>query len=184
MKNLLISLATLVLFAIHIQAQNPIKYEKVIQMDSSLNKEILYNRGVHWITSIFRNPQKVIQLNDKEKGQIVCKGNFEYNQKKFIWGGSDQSKGQINFMLKLYFKDGRYKYIFTDFIHETRSKSNSFGLITDEYEYYGKMSLTTRKWRQLIWDDIKDQIEDYVYTIRVSLVKEMKIKNDTEDDNW
>ena len=182
-KNNLLAIILLFL-TITLKAQEPLSFENVIQSDSTLSEENLYNRGHNWVVSIFKNPQKVIQLNDKDGGQIVCKGNFEYNQKKFIWGGSETSKGHINFTIKLFFKDGRYKYIFTDFIHDTLKNGNSFGVITTEVEYLGKMSLTSKKWRKRIWDDIKEQIELNVKIIEASLLEEMTKKSELEDDNW
>jgi len=78
MKSKVIFLIIL-LISISVQSQNSLKFENVVNVDSLKNKNELFNRGNRWIISIFKNPQKVIQLSDKEKGQIICKGNFEYN---------------------------------------------------------------------------------------------------------
>jgi hypothetical protein len=184
MKRIYMLIITALFFGLSAKAQEPLTIEDVVEIDSVSSKEILYNRGHNWIVSIFKNPQKVIQLNDKNEGQIICKGNFEYNQKKFIWGASETTKGYINFTIKLFFKDGRYKYIFTDFIHEPLKGGNSFGVITTEEEYPGKMSLSSKKWRKWIWNDIKEQIDLNIKVVEKSLINEMKKKAEIEDENW
>ncbi len=184
MQRFLFTVSILLFLSLSIKAQKPVTYENVIVTDSTLSKESLYNRGHNWVVSIFKNPQKVIQLNDKNEGQIVCKGNFEYNQKKFIWGGSETTKGFINFTIKLFFKDGRYKYVFTDFIHEPLKDGNSFGVITTDDEYSGKMSLTSKQWRKWIWGDIKEQIDLNVKSIEASLLEAMNKKAELEKQDW
>jgi hypothetical protein len=184
MKKLNFLAIILLLFTITLKAQEPLTYENVIQVDSTINMEQLYNRGYNWIVSTFKNPQKVIQLEDKEKGQLICKGNFEYNQSKFAWGGSETTKGYIDFTVKLFFKDGRYKYQFTDFRHDPLHDGNSFGLITTEAEYPGKMALTSKSWRKWIWNDIKDQIDLNVKAMEKSLTEEMNKKTEIEDNDW
>jgi hypothetical protein len=184
MERFLLTISLLLFLSLSIKAQKPLTFEDVVTIDSTLMQESLYNRGHNWVVSIFKNPQKVIQLDDKQGGQIICKGNFAYNQKKFIWGGSETTKGYINFTIKLFFKNGRYKYVFTDFIHEPINDGNSFGVITTEEEYPGKMSLTSKSWRKWIWDDIKEQIDLNVKIFEASLLEEMNKKSELENNNW
>lgn len=184
MKANLFTIGIISILAIAAQSQDPLTFEDVVYVDSLIGKEELFNRGNQWIVSIFKNPQKVIQLSDREEGQIICKGNFEYNQKKFIWGGSETTKGYINFTIKLFFKEGRYKYIFTDFFHEPINQGNSFGLITAADEFQGKMPLTSKGWRKWIWDDIKEQIVGNVETMKSSLIEQMEKKSESVNDDW
>ena len=68
MQRFLFTVSILLFLSLSIKAQKPVTYENVIVTDSTLSKESLYNRGHNWVVSIFKNPQKVIQLNDKNEG--------------------------------------------------------------------------------------------------------------------
>ena len=92
-------------------SQEPISYSGVVETDS-VSKEILYKRGLLWIANAFKDSKEVIQLKDENSGQIISKGTFKYN------GKDDFYRGFIEFKLELYFKDGRYKYVITDFYHK------------------------------------------------------------------
>lgn len=180
MKHFFASLLVCLMFNLH--AQEAIKIEEVIHVDSTAKQSELFNRGEHWVISAFKNPQKVIQLKDKEAGQIIAKGVFKY-QSKFIWGASDRTKGVIDFTVKLFFKDGRYKYVLTDFIHNPYN-GDSFGLITTDKEYPGKISLSTKGWRRKVWNHIKENIKKNSVLIITSLKQGMNKKVEAEDDNW
>lgn len=163
-------------------SQTPISYEDVVSLNDSVSKESLYNRGYHWVINIFKNPQKVVQLNDKESGQIVCKAAFKYDQTKWLWGGSEVSKGYVNYTVKLYFKNGRYKYVISDFIHVSESGDSRFGLITDQKKCPDIKLFGARGWKDKIWIDIKNQIETEANLLKNSLLLEMKNVNELEED--
>lgn len=165
-------------------AQTPIAFEEVVKIDESTSKETLYNRGLHWVVVVFQNPKKVIQLKDKEEGQIVCKGSFDYKQKKAMWGAGNNTKGVIEFTVKLFFKEGRYKYVITDFTHVSNSGVYDFGIITDAAEYPNKMTMTSKAWRKWIWNDLKEQVELKTPVIVESLRSEMVKKVGSEDSDW
>ena len=114
----------------------------------------------------------------------MCKGSFDYDQEKYIWGGSERSKGYVNFTIKLFFKDGRYKYVFTDFRHSASHGGVDFGIVTDEVDYPGKLSYTTKGWRKKIWNDLKSQIAVQVEKMEVSLIDYMKETSESEKDSW
>lgn len=161
----------------------PLTYENVVHLDSTLSKDDLFTRGEYWVISVFKNPQKVIQLKDKEGGQIISKGVMDYSQSKWAWGGSGTTKGIIRFTVKLFFKDGRYKFVFTDFIHEA-STGRDFGLITNEETCSCKMPTSTKKWKRLIWNDIKSTINNTIEPLIASLLTQMKTPSEVEGDKW
>lgn len=184
MKRGLFLLVAMQFLVLSVVAENRMTIEKVVFCDSDLSKDVLYDRGYNWVVSVFRNPQKVVQIKDKEGGKIVCKGYFEYTPENDIWNGYEATTGYIHFTVKLFFKDGRYKYIFSDFIHAPKNHKKSFGVITMEDEYSGTLPLTTRRWREWIWDDIKEQVELKVGVIEASLLKGMSKVTDIEDESW
>jgi len=55
-------------------------------VDSSLKKEKIdvYKAAKIWFADIFKNSKSVLQVDDKELGELVGKGTFKYS---FIYGG-------------------------------------------------------------------------------------------------
>jgi hypothetical protein len=181
MKSLITTI--LIFSSLLIFGQTPLTFEDVVSLEESIKKESLYNRGNHWVIEVFKNPQKVIQLTDKEGGQMICKGNFGYKASNPLWMGAYNTEGVINFTIKLFFKEGRYKYVITDFVHEPlRSGFQGFGLITTDDECPITEKLGTSKWRKKVWDDIKMKIDEEVPGIIDSLKDAMKEKTEQEDD--
>ena len=160
-------------------AQSPITYDQVIRLDS-ISKDDLFNRGNHWLVDVFKDPNRVIQLKDKEGGQIIGKGNFPYMQTKKSWSAWVNTEGVVNFTIKLYFKEGRYRYVITDFTHDA---DWSFGAVTDAPDCGCKFPFANKKWKGLIWNDLKDQIDVKVKDIATSLISSMEKKAEI-DDGW
>ena len=169
-------------FTLLLFSQEPIQYESVINVDS-VSKEDLFKRGEYFLVSVFKNPQKVIVLSDTEKGQLICKGAFPYMQSKKIWGGWENTKGTIDFKLSIYFKEGRYKYVIEDFIHNANG-DYSFGIITNELEWSGKRKLNSKKWNSWIWNDLKKQTQTNSANLLTALKASMIKPLETEKDDW
>jgi hypothetical protein len=90
-------------------------YTSVETVDS-IPAKVLQQRARVFVTENFKSAKDVIQLDDMEAGVIIVKGVI-VPIVKTAFTGSMQA-GYVNFMIKLQFKDGKYKYSFTDFIHE------------------------------------------------------------------
>lgn len=80
-----------------------------------LSADVLYLRAHEWFVNNFVSANNVIQLADKENGIIMGKGSFNYFPDTNI--GYVGLSGFIQFTVKIILKEGRYKYIFTDFRH-------------------------------------------------------------------
>jgi hypothetical protein len=88
-----------------------ITYTGVVHVDS-LSSEELYKRSKRWFFDTYNSGKDVIQLDDKESGEIIGKGFFEtYWQSSFLGGISIN----VYQTIKVQVKDGRYKYEITDF---------------------------------------------------------------------
>ena len=93
-----------------------ITYEGVVEVPG-ISKADLYTRANAWVAHSYRSAQDVIQLNDKEAGQLIVKGLARVTSR-----GSDF--GVVHHTLTVYVKDGRYKYVLTDFTHDASSAPN------------------------------------------------------------
>lgn len=113
MKNIL-ALVFMTVCALTVHGQN-IKIDSIsgkyksqgIEILDSLKKDVLYNKSIEWITLNYKSAKDVIQLSDKESYKIIVKGNF--NTSLFM------KEGWIGHTLILEFKDGKMRYIYTDF---------------------------------------------------------------------
>lgn len=161
--------------------QETLTYTEVVQVDS-VSKDELYNRAKLWLANTYVNSKAVLQIDNKEEGQIICKALMIYTPK--IFSGSEQTKGTIRYTFKIYLKDGRYKYEITDFFHDPDG---------NEYGKFGVGTVTTAKecpdpkpmakgWSNNIWNDIKSQIglnvNSLIFTLKDCMAKTTESKND------
>jgi hypothetical protein len=143
----------------------------------------LYLRGRQWFISSFNDSNSVIQLDNPEKG-IIGKGHFSYEPT--IFSGSDLTRGKVNFIISLEFKDGWYRYTIKDYSHYGKIGTNTdFGIITEDVEFpYGKSLEGGQKWKSNIWKDIKKQVSNNSNKIVDSLKESMRVSSITSDEDW
>ncbi len=144
------------------------------------SKNELYNRARLWLADVFVSSVDVIQFEDEEKGQLIVKANMKYYPN--IYRCSNFSDKRINFTLRIYCKEGRYKYEFENFIHQ----GSLIGLITTRYECPDPAPRggCGQKWMDKSWWDIKYNIYQETSNIIADLIKQMQIPAETEIDNW
>lgn len=82
--------------------------EQVIEVPDA-TADVLFTKAVEWISLNYNSAQHVIQYADNNK--VILKGGFSTNM--FMKSGS------LKHTLVLQFKDGRFKYNYTDFIYST-----------------------------------------------------------------
>lgn len=179
----------LVFFSTILVAQKPIAYTEVVVVDSTMSSKDLFSKALNFITLNFRSANNVIQLKDEENGKIICKGNtsFSNNRPEYV-------DGVINFTLQISVKNGKYKYDFTDFVHEAFDRPYSFGLLYDSNECtVPAIDNMNPLVRPIGWKNgktksfslMKEEIKDLVYSMSKSLKEEMikKTINSTKE-NW
>lgn len=176
MKKLSLSIV-LICFCSVLCAQDALKYSEVIKIDT-IPKDELYNRAKLWFVDVFNSANDVLQLESQQDGQLIGKATFEYVPKMFIL--SDLSKGMVKYTLQVFIKEGRYKYIVTDFILNSR---HNFGLITTSMEC-PKPKLRDKKWSDKTWIDIKNQIDRQIQPLIISLQSGMNKQSESKNDDW
>ena len=183
MKKLTLTLTLLIVTAMTIFGQEPLAYTEVIQADSISQSE-LYTRAKLWFATAYNSANDVLQMDNKEGGQIIGKAIMKYNPT--VFSGSEQTKGSIKYTIKIFVKDGRYKYEITDFIHDPYGNQygkSSMGLITTNEECPNPKPMA-KKWSNKVWRDIKNQIENNMTSLIVSLKQGMIKPAETETDDW
>lgn len=109
-----------------------VTYSGVVQIDS-LNKDQLYLLAKKWFVNTYKSAKAVIQLDDKENGVITGKGTFAFS--------SLVNDTYIDHTISIFVKDGRYKYVLTNFIYENKDKS--FDIENIPWGYGKKMICST-----------------------------------------
>ena len=178
----LITFCLLSLFVFTSNAQELLTYTEVIQVDSVSKNELFY-RAKNWFVNAFKSSKNVIQNENKENGEIIGKATMKYYPDYFV--GSDNTKGYINYTIKIFVKEGRYKYEFTDFYHEPENKNgHSFGYVTNAVENPKPYSFSLKSWNRKAWNDLKKEIDIKMKDIIFSLKDGMKVKTEAQNDNW
>ena len=88
-----------------------VTYTDVIQIDST-DKSKLYNKVKKWFIEQYRSAKDVIQLDDKENGEVIGKGFFETTWQTSIMSAQSVS---VWHTVKVYIKDNKFKYEITNF---------------------------------------------------------------------
>ena len=156
------------------QFDTTLKYTEVIQVDS-MNKLTLYQRARAWTNDAFKSSKNVIQIDDKETGEIAGKAIYDAT---ISWNalGKRTATTTVNFKFQILVKDGRYKYIFTDFTEE-----GYYGyLLTSAKENPNTTKSVSKKNLDMIWDSLKESTEYKMTGLINSLKKAMQSKSDTD----
>lgn len=135
-----------------------VTYTGIVQVDSA-SKNNLYFRAKKWFVDYYKSAKDVIQLDDKDNGEITGKGFFKisyYTREPYI-----------NHTISILVKDGRFKYIITDFSYSD-NQDDKFTIEHFPNGWAGKKKLFTT-------------IDDEIKTIITSIEKFMKRKN---NDDW
>ncbi len=173
LKNLMTGL--IILITINLSAQDLISYEKVIKTDS-IGKALIFSTINDWFATTYNSANDVIQMVDKEAGIIIGKGSMKY-----YYGNNSSYNGNINYTIKVYVKDNRYKVILTDFKHS--GLSFDLGLITSA-EIYATKGMY-KKYHNKAWSDIKLKTEQYSNDIFNSIENKTKKTNYINiGDDW
>jgi hypothetical protein len=81
----------------------------------------LYNRCIEWINSQYKNSQEVTKVRKPEEGLIVINHGIRLYD-TLDDGNIVASNTVVNYVLRLEFKENRYRYTFTDFTMKAMSR--------------------------------------------------------------
>lgn len=157
-----------------------ITFSDVIQVPNS-TKSSLYSAGREWFVETFKSADDVLQMEDRESGKLLGKG----FSKIYVGGGIAITDTKLYYTIKLYFKEGRYKYEITNLYY--LASPNRYNLspqrqpaesviIDNLYKPNGKIRNLNAQYKTETQNEIKALIE----SIRISLAKSVE----SGDDDW
>ena len=191
MKQLQVVVILLLLAFDNAAQNNPITYTEVVKVDSIITADELYNRARLWFAETYKDANSVLQISDKQAGELVGKGNMKHTPSS--WVGTSGVAGFISYTIKINVKDGRYKYQVSKFYHEgTRVASSygnfgpyNFGLLTDTLACPSEVRvfLPRTKWWDEMWAEIKSTVNEEMAPMITSLKQTMN-KPSVKKDDW
>ena len=152
-----------------------ITYSEVIEVQN-ISKDELYLRANTWLSRAFKSAKAVIDLQDKEAGKIIAKGNISAIIKVPLVG--KQEAGIINMTITLQTKDGKYKYTVDNLQHSrpmgTPGNWASIGPLEQEKAKAGMMVRPSQgEWKDLKEDAFKS-IEEMIADLKKAMSKAEK----------
>ena len=178
MKTIILSL--LLLTSLNSYCQTPLLFSEIVEV-SGATKDELFIRGREWFNENFKSAKEVLQIADKESGELSGKGimTVDYVLK---YMGTHTYKNNVNFQMSIWVKEGKYKYEMTDFVTSSSDKTYSFGLITSSDETNVKIPMYSEKKINEMYLSVK---QNTVIKAQ-SLIEDLKIKmsKNSKSSGW
>lgn len=168
-------------------AGEPLTFTEVVQVEGA-SKDELFNRAQAWFATAFKCGKCSVQTQDKEGGQIIGNGAFQYESATFM--ASAPINGWVRYVVKIFVKDGRYKYEISSFVHEGSSSNQAanvhtgampysgvnFGLVTTDEEApeCAKTMQTSKGIRAKNWAKLKTEAEREAKSLVATMTEAMK----------
>ena len=162
----------------------PISYVEVVEVPD-VSKDDLYDRAKKWIQSEYGISTDVLQLDDKEAGDIVARGAFEYFQNHgalFGWNC------KITYIVSIAVKDGKYRCEITDFYHTGTWDANAdvsplnLGLIKT-IEPQPTTNIGKKHYKKG-YELALNKIDEKVFNLAASLKTAMSMTNQKQPKDW
>lgn len=144
-----------------VNADGKIEYTEVVQADS-ISAQTLYSKAKLYVAKAFANGKEATQLNDDAAFTTVVNG-----ATKISAGMGASRDGFVSFKLTIQCKDGRFRYSFTDLVHEGAQYSG--GALENEKPACGTFFMNKQ-----LWGKLKEQTDTNMKMAIASLKKEIK----------
>jgi hypothetical protein len=143
-----------------------------VRVEDATTSEII-TAGNLFVAQSFQSADDVIQMEDKEAGILIAKGNFDYefSQPRFTCT-SGNGKGVVHFTIKLMAKDGRFKFDIKDIEHDSNDPNVNFGLLNSEMPAFRSGAIG--KCQEDIYKEIRKEINQLQTRIKEGILKEIE----------
>lgn len=155
-------------------------YSDVVNVDSA-GKVELYERAKRFFVINYKSANDVIQLDDKENGEITGKGGFKvtYNQ-----GIAGHQPTNVSHIISIAVKDGRYKYTIYNLRCNYYSSGTTIGTsYIKGYDVNNPMELyafSKIKMLRRYATDVNKEITEFITGMKLFMAK----KGDAKKDDW
>ena len=153
-------------------------YTDVIEVDSSIKKDELYNRAKSWFVTEYKSANAVLQMQDKDAGIIMGKGMFEAGYNMGLMVGLQIVN--VYHTVKIFIKDGKYKYEITDLngkYYSSATRYSSGGL--NEFPIGNVIMPGNKKNYKKFLEDVDQNIKAIITSLKSAMAKPL-----TDSSNW
>lgn len=97
---------------------NLIMYREVVNEPGSPG--YLYDKAVEWFRAYYPNPTSVFTIQDRVNGKVEGTGRMKLYY--FDEAGNRMDGGQVQYDIRIEFKENKYRYTLTDFLLKAASR--------------------------------------------------------------
>ncbi|MHB9142676.1 MAG: DUF4468 domain-containing protein [Paludibacter sp.] len=174
MKRIIIILFLILPF--YVFSQDAMTLSEVVEVPV-VNKDELFIRARQWYNENFKSSKDVLQVSDKETGELLGKGIMDISY-TYKYMGLKITQDQVSFQFNVWVKDGKFKYEMTNFIE----KVFAFDLITTtDIHYKGKWGYNEDKINE-IYGLMKQSVKDKAKLLLDDL--KIKMSKTTKSSDW
>lgn len=155
------------------QFDTVISYSEVIQVPEA-SKDQLFYKGRQWFNDVFRDSKEVLQIADKETGELSGKGNFDFIYHYRFMKAMQSSVMQCHFLMNVWVKDGKYKYEITDLEPFDKTGASWSGVLSSSPEAKYRTPMVSQKKMNEYLAQIKIDVDAKVREIISSLKDAME----------
>ena len=147
-----------------------------------ISKDELFARAKTWFEKQVDDPNSIMQIEDKEVGQLIGQAMLGYTDTKVEYGVQYHDlNGIINYTITLDISEGMIVITLSDFIHRafpygSKGTRNSMGLITTADTFSGKLYGYNASAQKSAWNKIKLSIDEFANDLLESLRIEVEKK--------
>jgi hypothetical protein len=151
--------------------RSPLQFQEVVTVEGA-TRDQLYNSALAWFPEAFRSGKAVLQVQNKEAGQLVGAASERYVSPVFMSGSC--ITGSLHYHVAVEVKDGRYRYTVDGFEHEggtpaCKMVGISFGLLTTDRTCPRNVTGVFPGSKETIWNDLKAKAAALAEVLKKSL---------------
>jgi hypothetical protein len=137
---------------------NQVTYKQIIEVPGVSAGEI-YNRSREWFATTFKSANAVLQMQDKEAGKLIGKGNFSH---AYLVSAGVVLNYIIDFTVNVTIKEGKYRVIIDDYKLTSSAGNNpgSPGTIEAIYQNEETLQRAKSKMQKRIFEIIYQLLTD------------------------
>lgn len=146
-----------------------IMYRGVVDQEGKA--DYLYDKAITWFGSYYPNPQSVYSVQDKVNGKVegIARLKVYYKDEK---SGVRVEGGMLQYLIKIEFKENRYRYTITDF-----RLRNASGLAIEKWLNKNDPAYNPN------WDSYLYQVDTTMQRLQSTLKEKMK-PTVVKKDEW
>lgn len=170
-KYLLVGIVSLIVSFTYGQSDTAISYSGIVKINGTTLQ--LYQKAKTWLNNTFNDSKEVIQIDDKELGQISIRAIMPVNCTYHALG-TRTYKNDIDFQLAIYIKEGKYKYVFSNYSCSEMQWGFTSSIDAPPHRTMGK------KLANEVWTSTKEGIDSRTNALIESLKDFMNKKVDSD----